>query len=88
MENIPEIIREMRQTRSLEKIPVFHGAGDASPLHWWHVFMSMLGRPSTLYLQNLAKPIGDLRHRRAIIYCDINLHPFLGYERRLLQRLA
>ena len=50
-EKYPEIIREMRQTRSLENVPVFQGAGDASPLHWWHVFMPMLGRPSALYLQ-------------------------------------
>ena len=28
-------------------------------------------------LAKLAKRICDLRHRLAIIYCDINLHPFL-----------
>ena len=56
--------------------PSFQGAGDASLLHWWHVFMSMLGWPCFYVnvrlaidpsLAKLAKRIGDLGHRLAIL---------------------
>ena len=64
----------MRQTHSSEKIPDFQGAGAASLLHWWHVFMSMAIDPS---LAKFVKQIGNLQQWLAIIYYDIKLHPFL-----------
>ena len=45
MENTPKYLRNVRQSCSSETIPVFQDTGDAFLLHWWHVFMSMLGWP-------------------------------------------
>ena len=36
-DKIPRSTREMQQTHSLEKVPVFQGAGNSSLLYWWHV---------------------------------------------------
>ena len=85
----PEIIREMHATNSLVgKGPSFSRCRRCISITLVACFYVNARQAIGPLPAILAKPIGDLRHRRAIIYYDTNLHPFLAYERRPLQRLA